>query len=156
MAGGTRTSAAADRRPAALHGVHGVVFICVSVFLLLCSCPLQGAPSLVTQLQQRLGMTEPQVRGALGAMLVFAQEHLSKDDFDQLAKQVPNATQIMQDVKLRGIVTRPLDDIEEYQESLASLGIGQPLASQFAPAVLDCLAASGHQVERDILGKILE
>lgn len=151
------TTAANERRRVTFHGVHGVIFVCLSVVLLVCSRPLPGAiPNLVTQLQHRLGMTEPQVRGALGAMLVFAQEHLSKDDFDQIAKQVPNATQIMQNVKLHGIVTRPLDDLEEYQQALASLGIGQPLASQFAPAVLDCLAASGHQVEHDILGKILQ
>ena len=81
---------------------------------------------------------------------------MSKDDFDHLAARVPNADRIMQDVKLRGIVTRPLDDIEEYQAALASLDIGQPLAAQFAPAVLDWLSAAGLDAEHDILAKVLQ
>ena len=41
--------------------------------LLLCGTALAAPPNaLVPQLQQRLGLTEPQVRGALGAMLVYA------------------------------------------------------------------------------------
>jgi len=111
--------------------------------------------TLVTHLQQQLGLNERQVRGALGALLVFAQERLSADDFAALAMRVPNAQQIMQDVKLEGIVTHPLDDLGAYESSLASLGIGQPLASQFAPAVVDYLGATGHDTERDILTSII-
>jgi hypothetical protein len=35
------------------------------------------------------------------------------------------------------------------------VGIGQPLASQIAPAVLDYLDAAGYSRERDILAGIL-
>ena len=62
----------------------------------------------------------------------------------------------MREVHLRGIVTRPLDDIVEYQESLASLGIGQPLASQFAPAVLEYLGDAGFELERSTLARVLD
>jgi hypothetical protein len=61
----------------------------------------------------------------------------------------------MQEVKVRGIVTAPLDNIGDYEASLASLGIGQPLASQFAPAVLEYLGAAGFGRERDILARVL-
>ena len=62
----------------------------------------------------------------------------------------------MREVHRRGIVTGPLDDIEEYQESLASLGIGQPLAAQFAPAVLEYLGAAGFDQERSTLARVLD
>ena len=63
----------------------------------------------------RFGLSEAQVRGALGALLIFVRERLAKQDFDAVAKSIPNADYIMREVRLRGIVTRPLDDIVEYQ-----------------------------------------
>ncbi|HEY4370084.1 MAG TPA: DUF2780 domain-containing protein [Steroidobacteraceae bacterium] len=113
-------------------------------------------PSIVPMLQERLGLTEAQVRGALGALLVFVHERLPKPDFDDLAESIPNAERIMQETKLRGIVTRPLDDLDEYEGALASLGIGQPLASKVAPAVLQALAETGHSRERDILAHAID
>ena len=57
---------------------------------------------------------------------------------------------------MHGIVTMPLDDIEDYQASLAKLGIGQPLASQFAPAVLEYLGAAGFHLEQSMLARVLD
>lgn len=111
---------------------------------------------IIPQLGNQLGLNEAQVRGALGALLVFAREKLPEPEFRDLAQDIPNAEQIMQDVKLRGIVTRPMDRIEEYESALSSLGIGQPLAAQFAPAVLDALTAAGLDRERDILARVIQ
>jgi hypothetical protein len=116
----------------------------------------QPARSIVPQLQEQFGLSESQVRGALGALLVFARERLSKPAFDDLAQRFPNAEAAMQEVKLRGVVTGPLDDRDEYEASLSNLGIRQPLASQFAPAVLQYLAAAGYERERDMLAGILD
>jgi hypothetical protein len=116
----------------------------------------QPARSIVPQLQEQFGLSESQVRGALGALLVFARERLSKPAFDELAQRFPNAEAAMQEVKLRGVVTGPLDDREEYEAALANLGIRQPLASQFAPAVLQYLAAAGYERERDTLAGLLD
>jgi hypothetical protein len=111
--------------------------------------------SIVPLLQERLGLNETQVRGALGALLVFVRERLPKPDFDDLAETIPNADRIMQEAKLRGIVTRPLDNMDDYEAALSSLGIGQPLASQVAPAVLESLGQTGHSRERDILARVI-
>jgi uncharacterized protein VcgC/VcgE DUF2780 len=126
--------------------------------LLLAPLQLPAAPpgqSIVPLLQDRLGLNETQVRGALGALLVFVRERLPKPDFDDLAESIPNADRIMQEVKLRGIVTRPLDNMDDYESALSSLGIGQPLASQVAPAVLQSLTDTGHSRERDILARVI-
>ena len=111
--------------------------------------------SIIPQLQERFGLSEAQVRGALGALLVFVRERVPKTQFDELSKSIPNADYIMHEAHMRGIVTGPLDDIGEYEESLASLGIGQPLASQFAPAVVEYLGAAGFQRERNILVSVM-
>lgn len=52
-------------------------------------------------------------------------------------------------------VNGPLDDVEGYEKTLSNVGIGQPLASQIVPAVLDYLDAAGYSRERDILAGIL-
>lgn len=110
---------------------------------------------MIEQLQQRFGLREPQVRGALGALLLYAREQLPKPEFDQFAQSIPDAYHIIDEVKTRGVVTRPLDDIEDYQTSLASLGIAQPIAEQFAPAVVELLGATGRTNERDTLARLL-
>jgi hypothetical protein len=111
--------------------------------------------SIVPYLEKRFGLNDRQVRGALGALLVFANQKLIKSDFDDLAQRIPNAQQIMQTAKLQGVVNGPLDDVEEYEKTLSNVGIGQPLASQIAPAVLEYLGAAGYSRERDILAGIL-
>lgn len=110
---------------------------------------------MIEQLQQRFGLREPQVRGALGALLIYAREQLPKPEFDEFAQSIPDAYHIMDEVKARGIVTRPLDDIGDYESSLASLGIAHQIAEQFAPAVLELLGAAGRDNERDILARLL-
>ena len=117
--------------------------------------PASPGHSIMPMLEERLGLTDMQVRGALGALLVFVRERLPKPDFDDLAESIPNAERIMQDVKLRGVVTGPLDDMDDYERALSNLGIGQPLASQVAPAVLQALAETGHSRERDILARVI-
>jgi len=112
--------------------------------------------SVIPLLQEKFGLSEPQVRGSLGALLIFVRERLPKVQFDDLVKNIPNADQIMREVIQRGIVTRPLDDVQDYEASLASLGVGQPLASQFAPAVVEYLAAAGFQRESSQLARVLD
>ena len=111
--------------------------------------------ALVPYLEQRFGLRDRQVRGALGALLVFANQRLHPNDFAELAQRIPNAAEIMQEVKLQGVVTGPLDGVDEFEQTLSNLGIGQPLASQFAPAVVEYLGAAGFQRERDLLASVL-
>lgn len=118
----------------------------------LAAAPGQNA---IAYLENQFGLNDRQARGAIGALLVFAREQLPKPQFDQLATRIPNADTIMQAVKLQGVVTKPLDDLSEYEESLASLGIGQPLASQIAPAVVQFLGEAGFDEEQAILAGIL-
>ena len=52
-------------------------------------------------------------------------------------------------------MTRPLDNMDDYEAALSSLGIGQPLASKVAPAVVQSLGETGHSRERDILARVI-
>ena len=139
------------------HAARVAVLVCLLACLIPHEHALAAQPpgSIIPQLQAQFGLSERQVRGALGALLVYVRDRLPKPDFDDLAQRIPNAERIMQDVKLQGVVTGPLDDIDDYEASLSNLGMGQPLASQFAPAVLQFLGAAGHYRERDILARVL-
>lgn len=116
----------------------------------------QSRQGMIEELQQRFGLRDVQVRGALGALLIYAREQLPKPEFDEFAQSIPDAYHIMDEVKARGVVTRPLDDIEDYETSLASLGIAQPVAAQIAPAVMELLGAAGRTNERDTLARLLD
>src|SRR5690349_18619492 len=102
-------SAAASR----LRAFGAATLLCVLAGLVPSEGSLAAAPGqqMIPYLQHRFGLNEPQVRGALGALLVYARDRLPKPDFDDFAARIPNADRIMQEVKLRGIVTGPLDDI---------------------------------------------
>jgi len=143
-------------RRARFH-VRQIVFATFALFSIHpCANAADPARSIIPQLQEKFGLSEWQVRGSLGALLVFVRERLPKTQFDDVAKNIPNADYVMREVTLRGIVTRPLDDVKEYEASLASLGIGQPLASQFAPAVVEYLEAAGFQRESSQLARVLD
>jgi len=145
------------------HGYSSIGgLVALSAWLLVTSFLQESATaaspgqSIIPVLQEQFGLSERQVRGALGALLIFVREELPKQEFDDLARTIPNAERIMAEVKLQGVVTRPLDDLGDYEAALSSLGIGQPLASRFAPAVVQFLGASGHTRERDILVQALD
>lgn len=119
------------------------------------SSAAQPGRHLLPVLQERFALSEGQVRDALGALLVFTRERLPKPEFDELARTISNADLVMQQVVQRGIVTKPIDDIDEYEDVLGNAGISAADAAEFAPAVLDALHATGHDRERDILARAL-
>lgn len=110
--------------------------------------------AIAPALEQQFGLNEMQVSNALGALLVFARERLPKSDFDDLAARIPNAEGVIQNIKLSGVVTRPLDSVSKYEECLERLGLGGTMASQFAPAVIQQLKTAGYEREGDILWRV--
>lgn len=131
-----------------------------SVLVFACLHPPAGAAdlgrSIIPQLQDRFGLTEAQVRGSLGALLIFVRERVPKTQFDGLLENIPDADFIMRDTRVRGIVKMPLDDIEDYEASLASLGVAPLIAAQFAPAVVEYLGAAGFTEEQSVLAGVLD
>jgi hypothetical protein len=138
------------------------VTLVMGLLALVCVIPspvVRAAPpsaALVASLQDELGLSEIQVRGGLGALLVFARDRLPETQFNELANRIPNASQIVEQAKAHGIVTRSLDDRDDYEATLANLGIPRATALKFAPAVLEWLGAKGYAQERDILAGVLD
>lgn len=111
---------------------------------------------LIAYVQEQLGLNEQQVRVGLGALLVFARDRLPKPDFDQLAQRMPNAEAAVEQTKARGIVTRSIDDSDEFVAVLERAGIPPTAASQFGATVLNYFGAAGYDQERDILSRVLD
>jgi Protein of unknown function VcgC/VcgE (DUF2780) len=135
-----------------------LLFACALSCLLFVYASSQEPPrpgTLVEHLQEHLGLNNRQARGALGALLVFAQERLHPTDFDELARSIPNAEHIVREARLQGVVTQPLDSVDDFETTLSNVGIGQPLASQIAPTVIAYLGTHGHQRERDLLARVM-
>jgi hypothetical protein len=109
---------------------------------------------LVEHLQGHLGLSEQQAKGALGALLAFAEQRLHPSDFNELTASIPNAQHILRAVSVQGVIAKPLDSVAEFEAALSKVGIAQPLASQVAPTVIDYLGMQGYQRERDLLARV--
>ena len=110
--------------------------------------------SIIPQLQEKIGFSEWQVRGSLGACSSSFVSGFRRCNSTSREKDFRTPTTSCARLTLRGIVTRPLDDVRSSEASLASLGIGQPLASEFAPAVVEYLEAAGFQRESSQLARV--
>lgn len=142
----------------ALHGLAAAVAL-AAVIILCVPFDLvrsQGLQPIVPYMEERLGLDEQQVRSGLGALLIYSREHLPKPQFDQLARRMPNAELLMDDTRLRGVVTAPLDDRAEFEAALVNLGIAPQVAAQFGPVVLEFLGSAGYSEERDVLSRALD
>lgn len=111
---------------------------------------------IVAYVQEQLGVNDQQARAGLGALLVYARDRLPKPEFDQLAQRMPNAEMLVEQTKARGVVTRSIDDTDEFVAVLGRLGMGPEAATQFGPTVLNYLNAAGYSEERDILASVLD
>ena len=116
----------------------------------------QSAKQILPFMEERLGLSEYQVRGGIGVLLTFAQERLPKSQFDQLAKRLPSIDVLLEETHLRGIVSTPMDDKDDYEAVLAKLGIPTAKASQFASVVQEYLGTVGLYEERDTLSRAFD
>jgi hypothetical protein len=94
-------------------------------------------------LQQQLDLSPDQADGGIGSMLSLASEHLSGDEFEQLAGAIPGASGYLDKAKALGAVTGPLQNIAGLNNALSSLGIPAETVAKFVPTILDYLGKAG-------------
>lgn len=139
---------------------HMVLVIAIASILALLTLQARAqaevGKAIVSYVQERLGLSEYQVQGGLGVLLAFARERLPKTQYNQLSRRMPNAEVMLEQTHLRGIVTGPLDDEDEYEAVLRRLGIAEPAAAQFASVVQEYLGTAGYYEERDALSRVFD
>jgi hypothetical protein len=128
----------------------------ISMLTLQLPAHAQAGRQILPFMEERLGLSEYQVRGGIGVLLAFAQAQLPKSQFEQLAKRLPSTEVLLEETHLRGIVSVPLDDKGDYEAVLGKLGIPTDKASQFASVVQEYLGTVGLYEERDTLSRVFD
>ncbi len=99
--------------------------------------------SLMGMLTSKLGVTQDQAESGVGSMLKLAQEKLSKNDYDKVAKVIPGASGYIDKAKSQGAVTGALVNKQGLMGALGKLGISQDTANQFIPLVESFVSKAG-------------
>ncbi len=141
---------------------RGLVCAVAALACMLVVVPGRGADdpvasdALVTSLEE-LGLTQAQAEKGLGALLALAQERLIPEDFDTVARAIPNAREYVRLAKMQGVVWEPVNDAGDLGPIFRNLGFSREAAAGFAPAVLDYLGRQPeHEEARDLLSQVLE
>ena len=112
------------------------------------SNPLSAVASnpLVSSLTSGLGVSPEQAVGGTGAMLGYAQNKLSPDQFSAVSNAIPGAGDI---TKAAGPLVggSPLNSLADVQGVFSKLGMSPDMVSKFAPVLTDQVSkVAGPQV----------
>lgn len=122
--------------------------------------PSSWAAGLVDSLVSQVGVSEAQASGGAGALLGYAQQELTSDDWASLAGYLPEAQQLAGAVDLNSGVAGSVGSLlgsdsgasmAGVVEAFSGLGLDPSLVSQFAPVILDYLQQQGGG---DLVGKL--
>ena len=137
-----------------------VRYVAILFALLTFSFPAQaGASDLVSMLTDQLGVSKEQAAGGSGAILDYAKDNLSADDFATVAQGVPDMDGLLsaapkQDSgsalgkasSMLGGSGGSLGGLASLASSFESLGLDAEMAQKFLPIVSDYVGSvSGDQ-----------
>ena len=115
-------------------------------------CATAGLPSgitsnpLVSALTSGLGVSPEQAVGGTGAMMGYAQNKLSPDQFSSISNAVPGLGDI---TKAAGPLLggSPLNSLADVNGAFSKLGLSPDMVAKFAPVIGDAVSkAAGPQI----------
>jgi len=100
--------------------------------------PLSGIASnpLVSSLTSKLGVSPEQAVGGTGAMLGYAQNKLTPDQFSAVSNAIPGGSEITK-AAAPMLGGSPLQSLADVQGIFSKLGMSPETVSKFAPILSD-------------------
>ena len=152
--------------------ISGVVFgIClVSAFLLMPASASALDMGLVSTLVSKLGVTESQAQGGSGAIFKTAESRMSKEEYKQLADEVPevdslqkyapetkSSTNMLSSAAsaLGGKTGASVGGATDLLSSFDSLGMDKDMLGKFTPIIYDYVKENGSEMVMGLLQKAL-
>ena len=126
------------------------------------------AMSLVSMLSKELGVTDQQAQGGAGAILGYAKDQLSEDDFTQVADAVPGMDGLLDAApeagalgklaKLGGADTgdSSLGGLASLAGSFTKLDLDSGMIGKFVPVILNYVESNGSTGAMNILSSVLK
>ncbi|TBW54285.1 hypothetical protein EZI54_14320 [Marinobacter halodurans] len=115
------------------------------------------ASSLVTSLQDHLGVTRTQAAGGAGALLQLAKSQLGASSFDNITDKVSGLGSLLggsgeQSNNLLSSALSNISSMDDVEKAFSALGLQSSAIEQFAPLVLNFLKGQG--VGQEMLGNL--
>lgn len=125
---------------------------------------------LVSSLTQKLGVSNEQATGGAGAILGYAKEKLSPEDFATVSKSVPEADSLIKaapkddgmSAKM-GNMTSAMSGGDSSSSGLGSLagsfgklGLSPDMVGKFMPVIMEYVNAKGGSKVSGLLGGVLK
>jgi hypothetical protein len=110
---------------------------------------------LVSSLTSSLGVSPEQAVGGTGAMLGYAQNTLSPDQFGAVSNAIPGAGDLM---KAAGplLGNSPLKSLADVQGVFSKLGMSPETVSKFAPILTDTVSKTAGPQVAGLLGGLFK
>jgi hypothetical protein len=141
------------------HAVR-VVAVSVLVFLLgACSgtqSMMGDKAGLAEGLAKKLGVTDTQANGGVGAMLQLAQEKLAAGEFDSVAKAIPGSQKYLDTAKQLLGGAKVGDGQQGLKGAFAKMGMSPEMVDKFKPPVLDYVGKVGGEQAKSLLATALK
>jgi hypothetical protein len=153
-----------------------VCVMAVGLVMTVCPNPVHADSSgLVSMLTSRLGVSTPQAEGGSGAILGYAKQKLSVNDFSKVTDAMPETGSLIEAApktegagglagKLGsassllggGEKTSSLAGMAGLANSFSSLGLGSDMVGKFVPIILEYAQSKGGESVSSILKGALQ
>lgn len=111
-------------------------------------------PDLTKALVSKLGVTEAQATGGVGAMMQSAKEKLSGADWEKVSESVPGVDRYLKSAQ-EMLGGKKLSEIGGVKGAFKKLGMAPDMVAKFKPVVLDYAGQHGGDSVKSMLAKVL-
>lgn len=125
---------------------------------------------LVSQLTDKLGVTEQQAQGGSGAIFGLAKERMSNDEFAQVQATVPGVSSLIQSAPKTDTSSSSMANVTSLLSntggslgalgslagSFSQLGMGTDMITQFTPIIYDYVNQKGGQEVMKLLKNAIQ
>ena len=121
-----------------------------------------GEDELINSLTKGLEITDEQAKGGAGALFNYAQENLTKDEFEQVASAVPDMSGYLDAIPalggnntgMLGKATQSLVGMPAVTAAFDKLGLSQEMVGMFTPILIDYVDEKGGEAVGGLLQKV--
>ena len=110
--------------------------------------------SLLQDIQKQTGLTSTQSAGALGTLLGYAQNNMSKTDYSSITNKMPELNSLTSSANIAPIVSS-LTSSDMVQSTLKGFGIDPSLVQTIVPILVDYVSNSAGKNSGDLLSNAL-
>jgi len=109
---------------------------------------------LIDEVKKQTGLSTTQTTGTLGALMGYAQNNLSKNDYSSITDKVPGLSSLTSTPTVSPLISS-LTSSEIVQSTLKGFGVDPSLVQTIIPIVVNYVSKSGGESSGNMLSSAL-